>query len=158
MRMPFYPSISWFSPWRWRRRYFGIVTLLFACILCGGWIRSRFQSDALVILVGKTWIFNVVSERGYLGARAAGYGTDGEQGILWTTNPVDYSQAYDPMELVSVPYRVDLPGFHLGSHGPSKFPKGYFGLCFISYLTLTLILFVTAIWLLISKPRIQQHE
>jgi hypothetical protein len=124
----------------------------------GGWIRSKFTKDTIIIRVGKTWAFNLLSEQGYLGARAVAYGNDESTKILWTSYPVDISRPYDPMHRVNVPYRLDLPGLHIGSKGANLLQKHYYAVGFVSYWIVIAILVAFSAWSHLSKTQEPQHK
>lgn len=125
---------SWFAPWQWARRPFGVFAAVLTCALFAGWIRSQFREDTFVVSVGTTWGFSVVSECGYLDARAAAYGDKTPPMSFYrNSRPADTAEKYDPWSRISVPYLLNVPGLFVGCDGINIFQPMYFAVCLVSY-------------------------
>jgi hypothetical protein len=136
----------------WRRKI-GVLTLVMACVLIAGWIRSFLQEDVWVMIKGDATVGIIISNDGSL---------------CW-------SQADDPA-IPDVALRFEYVNFN-----PFPDPKGFdekdiqwiwrfagcgFGkrfneiyasslqCCEIAYMPIVIPLTLLSAWLLLSKPRV----
>jgi|GEM_PF-1678173 len=131
----------------WKRKV-GVMTLIAACAAMICWVRSTFTDDTLVVLVGETWIFNLNSNQHGFGVVAAAYGTDQSSvKFHWLSRPIDPAES-DPMSNMSLPVRLEFPGFHFG-YTPGQ--QAY-GICLVSYYYAIIPLTALSTWLLLSGP------
>ncbi|WP_010585527.1 hypothetical protein [Schlesneria paludicola] len=134
-----------------RRRRLGILFLLCSGAFVVGWVRSLFLADLLVTSMGQRWIINVRSDQCGLGVIAAAYGSDSPSlSGSWSSHPIDPASSSDPMSEVSVPVRLDLPGFHFGCSGSDLSKDRYYAICFISYWLIVIPLLLITSFLLFS--------
>ena len=148
--------MSYFTP---LRRMLGVVTLLLACGFAVGWVRSSQINDTIIVLAGRTWLLNFLSNKWGLGARAAAYGNDNPGfKFNWYSEPVSSKDPSRPMENVSVPFRLEVGGFHFGCKGINVFDEMYFAVCFVPYSYIVIPLTLLSAWLLLNKLRAGKIE
>lgn len=137
----------------WQRRA-GIVTLVIACALLGGWLRSFRTLDSL-FLHGNHWRYGISSVDGRIWL----INTTpllGESWVDW--NSREHESEFDPMEGTDIVWRYDWAGFHIGTYTrpiPSQTASGKFEVfsLMIPYWAIAMPLALLSAYLIVLKPR-----
>ena len=139
-----------FKPWR---RKFGAATLLMACAIAGGWLRSFSTGDKLVLDYDWSYL-NVQSSSGGLNWYLSSHQLDMEGWSSWPLNPIG---ADDPLAAYTNPgfqneikWRSQWNGFDFGE---MKFGEAVVKWYRTPYWSVVILLTALSAWLLLSKRR-----
>lgn len=138
----------------WRRKA-GCLTLVLACVLAAGWIRSYAHIDNLLLITDQT-LNGVLSINGAT-TWGTNWMTDGSKQqfdtwLKWKTAPVT------PLMNVSTPdgttyhWKYSLGGFQLYRYDWSRFNQSGMA-CTLPYWSIVIPLTLLSAWLLLSKQR-----
>ena len=148
----------------WRKKM-GVVTLVMALVLLGGWVRSKSMVD-IFYAYDKQSMFGLGSFAG----RLTFFRSDRIQGNptpFWRKAPLHRYhgfhtgavQQYDPMDGHATDWRWDLYGFHIGAGVSTENPIGIrIEQCIVPYGFLVWPLTLISAILLLSKPRSLPHQ
>ena len=135
----------------WRRKA-GVVTLVMACALMGGWIRSYASVDSIFVNTGNGQR-RLQSEGGYLIWSSGGFEPAGSsfgfESRLFT--PIEF---IEPNELW-VDWRFRCPGIRVGTMPSGHAPNGFVRLSLVAYLMFVFPLTLLSAYLILWKPRKQ---
>jgi len=145
--------MSFFHGWR---RKIGVVTLLMACVLMAGWVRSLFFADSVTIRGRMSLDYNRVSSAGsnIVWLQASGFGgrprQKSEPILIWRHNALPANN----VRLVAPKFKWKFAGFAFQERPMSQ--EAVFKTLFVPYWSIVIPLTLLAAWLLLSKPRVSK--
>ena len=143
---------DFFKPWR---RKIGVVTLVIACVLAAGWVRSLVVMDRII------WTNN--------GSMSSFASIDGmvwwyrispislTNRVVWRSAknpnpPIDLWANYDPT------WRFQFSGLQFGVGQSNKHPNMGISICEIPYWFVIIPLTLLSAYLLLTRPRIPKPK
>ncbi|MEI8019815.1 MAG: hypothetical protein WCH39_16545 [Schlesneria sp.] len=140
---------EFFRGWRWK---IGVMTLMLACVLMAGWVRSVVVQDTFVIPIGNKFSVQFVSayHRLILGRHVTITGEPLRKRQLWTSIPAERKCWQLKIELMTC--RVEFDSFLYANNG-LVFNTGISSWYFeFPYWIVVAPLTVASALLLLSKP------
>ena len=131
----------------WRRKA-GLVTLMMACLLTVGWMRSRLTSDS-VIIPSRDGCVGLNSAIG--GLRWGRWIGNSPFEITWSSAQVAIQENY-PWGDMDVEWKREWAGFYFGAASLTN-PPLHVEEWIIPYWSLVLPLTLISVWLILGKPR-----
>ena len=149
---------EYFKP---RRRKIGVLTLVMACVIAAGWVRSLTRAD-LVMLQRGNYTFSVESMCGEISFGRLASGNNNPRWI-WHSSEISPAtwrvcdqygnpQPVDHLteDIESIEWRFDRFGFHFGAGNGAQ---GRDEIYAFPYLSIVIPLTLLSAYLLLSKPR-----
>ena len=140
---------DYFKPWR---RKIGVMTLLIACVLAAGWVKSAAFNDLIIFPIGQDLRFGVVSNRGRIAlVRHDWHENAPTLRTYWfSASFAEHPDAVFILDHEELQWLLRLGAFGIRQRLTSSFTVS---LIQLPYWSIVIPLTLLSAWLLLSKPR-----